>query len=221
MTDKQKKVIRVDKLGDVCAYKPDCIQVLGEVYDKVPADKKEDFDAVLVSSREKYEGMVAKAKAAGEKPKSAQYKAEAIVSIVKPFLEGLGIESGKGSKKADSKEKVIKPKDPKITDAKDPVKVDTEPIDTKAAEEFYDNNFAEDALDDSAEETPQEEGFEGNEFGDELSDGFDVDDGFDFEGIDGKLEEAAENSVKEQEEEKKPDFEDEVLGDDMFGDDEF
>ena len=43
------KVVRVEKLGDVCAFKPNEIQVVGNVYDKIPAEEKENFEAVVQS----------------------------------------------------------------------------------------------------------------------------------------------------------------------------
>lgn len=173
------KVVRVEKLGDVCAFKPKEIQVVGSVYDIVPKEAMEDFESVLNSAKESYDKMVADAKASGEKPKSAQFKATAIAEFVKPFLAKYGVEG----KKERSKEKVITPKNPKITDAKDPVEVDLTEDEQKKAEEFYDNNFSSDMLDDSVEEPNMGKKKEEVDLGD-LSDDFDLDDDFDFEGLD-------------------------------------
>lgn len=171
------KVVRVDKLGDVCAFKPKEIQVVGSVYDVIPKESLEDFESVLNSAKESYDKKVVDAKSKGMKPKSAQFKAEAIAEFVKPFLAKFGVEG----KKERSKEKVIKSKEPKITDAKDPVSVDLSEADQKKAEEFYDSNFSADMLNDSA---PQESPKKLDDDLDDLSDDFDLDDDFNFDGLD-------------------------------------
>lgn len=174
------KVVRVEKLGDVCAFKPKEIQVVGNVYDMIPSEAREDFESVLNSAKESYDAKVKDAKSKGEKPKSAQFKAEAIAEFVKPFLAKFGVEDKKEKK---TTSKVIKSKEPKITDAKDPVSVDLSETEKAKAEQYYDDNFSSDMLDDSAEENSLSSSNGGVDLGD-ISDDFDLEDDFDFEGLD-------------------------------------
>lgn len=172
------KISRVEKLGDVCAFKSNEIQVVGNIYDRVPEDSREDMAVIFNNAKDAYDAKVAQAKASGEKPKSAQYKSEVISDIVKPFLSKFGLEPKKEKKII---EKVIAPKAPKITDAKDPVQLELTSVDKKTAESYYDNNFPSDMLDDSIDEVttskPQVE------LG-TISDDFDLDgDDFDFDGF--------------------------------------
>lgn len=172
------KIVRVEKLGDVCAFKPNEIQVVGNIYDRVPEESREDMAVIFNNAKDAYDAKVAQAKASGEKPKSAQYKSEVIADVVKPFLAKFGLEPKKEKKII---EKVIAPKEPKITDAKDPVQVELSSVDKKTAESYYDNNFPSDMLDDSVDEitTPKAQVALG-----EISDDFDLDgDDFDFDGF--------------------------------------
>lgn len=171
------KVVRVEKLGDVCAFKSNEIQVVGNIYDRVPAESLEDFAVVLNNAKDSYDAKVAQAKSVGEKPKSAQYKSEAISEFVKPFLAQFGLEPKKEKKTV---EKVIRPKDPKITDAKDPVQIELSDVEKKSAERYYDDNFPSDMLDDSVDEVAETSAQVA--LG-EISDDFDLDDDFDFEGL--------------------------------------
>jgi hypothetical protein len=175
------KVVRVEKLGDVCAFKPNEIQVVGNVYDKIPAEEKENFEAVVNNAKDAYDAKVAEAKAVGEKPKSAKFKAEVIAQFITPYLAKFGVD-GKRTKDRTKVERVVTPKDPKITDAKDPVQINLTDVQKKSAEEFYDNNFSDEILDDSVDEV-EEPKANGNVYIGEVSDDFDLDVDFDFEGL--------------------------------------
>ena len=76
----------VDKLGDIVAYKPNEVQVIKGLYDKVPSEFRSDFESVLITARESYFRMVKESKDKGEKPKSAAIKKQTISSIIEPFL---------------------------------------------------------------------------------------------------------------------------------------
>lgn len=175
-------IVRVEKLGDVCAFKLKEIQVVGNIYDRVPEESREDFAVVLNNARDAYNKKVQDAKDAGQKPASAQFKSEAIAQFVSPFLANLGLEPKKTREKV---ERVVRPKNPKITDAKDPVQIELTEEQKDQAEKYYDNNFSDEILDDSLEikEEPKDE-FESAYIG-EVPDEFDMDDDFDFEGLDG------------------------------------
>lgn len=170
------KVTRVEKLGDVCAFKSNEIQVVGNVYDRVPAESLEDFTVILNNAKDAYDAKVADAKAKNEKPKSAQYKSEVVSEIVRPFLAKFGVE---GKQERKTVEKVIRPKDPKITDAKDPVQIELTEVEKKSAERYYDDNFPSDMLDDSVDEVVTGPTVELGS----VSDDFDLEDDFDFEGL--------------------------------------
>lgn len=85
------EIVRVEKLGDLVAYKPKEIQVIGNVYDKIPVEFMEDFKLVCNSAKTKYEALVAEDKSAGRKPASAQHKKTSIEELIKPFLKNHGL----------------------------------------------------------------------------------------------------------------------------------
>lgn len=80
------EIKRVETLGDVVAFKPNEIQVVGNVYDRVPAEFFDSFVTVCNNAKLAYDAKVDAAKKAGNKPKSAQYKKEAIAENITPFL---------------------------------------------------------------------------------------------------------------------------------------
>lgn len=167
---------RVEKLGDVCAFRPKVIQVKADIYDKVPAEKMEDFESVLTCTRQAYEKAVADAKASGAKVSAAAFKAKAIEENLMPFIKNLGLEA---TKKEPAK-KVVVSKEPRITDAKEPIQMVITPAQKDLAEQYYDNNFEDDMLSDSIED---EDDSDASDEVVSLGDDFDVEDDFDFEGL--------------------------------------
>lgn len=177
------KVVRVETLGDIVAYKAKEIQVLGSVYDKVPTEFKDDFEVVCNSAKMNYDTKVAEAKAKGEKPKSAQLKKESIETIIKPFLNRFGIEEKAVHQRVISTTNPRIPEDnEKVTVAKrQSILADTD-VNLEELGDIFDN-FDSDALGDEVRvELDQTEGAQTVTLGvgtDELFDG----DEFDFEGL--------------------------------------
>ena len=102
------EIKRVESLGDIVAFKPKEIQVLGSVYDKVPAEFFDSFCVVCQNAKKSYDAKVSEAKSKGEKPKSAQFKKEAIAENITPFLnDKCGVSD---VKRAKSVTRVVKPK---------------------------------------------------------------------------------------------------------------
>lgn len=178
------KIVRVETLGDLVAYKPKEIQVLGAVYDKVPSEFMDDFEVVCNSAKTQYDSKVAEAKSKGEKPKSAQIKKESIDNIIRPFLNRFGIED-----KA-VHQRVIRTDNPRIpgdnervTVAKKPsILADTE-VDLDDLDSIFDN-FDSDTLGDEVKvEVPLEDAdVQTLTLGTGTDDLFDGDD-FDFESL--------------------------------------
>lgn len=142
------KVVSVEKLSSVVAFRPKQIEVPESVYNSVPKGKIEDFESVLNLARDTYQSKVDEIKAKGEKPQAAKIKSEVIDEIINPFLRNLGINR-------DVEKKVVRSSKPRITDAKEKVVYESLTEDQiQVAKDYYDNNFKEDMLDDSFEEKP-------------------------------------------------------------------
>ena len=141
------KVVRVDSLGDIIAYKPKEIQVLGAIYDKVPEEFLDDFEVVLNTARTKYMNKVGEAKMRGEKPKSALYKKESISEVIKPFLDKFNaLDNFENKRVIKTDNPRIPSDDEKITVKKTSILVDTE-IDLEDLGSMFDN-FESDNLND-------------------------------------------------------------------------
>lgn len=155
------KIVVVDKLGAMCAFKPKEIQVLRSVYDSIPEEKKEDFEEQLRDTRDCYQKKVDEARSRGEKPKSAQFKSEAISEVVDKWLSTNGIQ--------EEKVKIVRSSNPRIP--KDVPEVQISEEEQKEMEGIYEN-YPTEALEDDrpekVEENSLDEGFfEGDAFEDE------------------------------------------------------
>lgn len=140
------KVTKVATLGAVCAFKGTEVQVLEQVYNSVPVEKQKDFEDVLVKAQETYSAEVAAVKAKGEKPNPSAIKSKVVSDLVEGFLVKIGVS------KLKSDERVIRPKEPKITNAADKIKVDRPKVDPDVLSELYDDNFPIEDMDDSKPE---------------------------------------------------------------------
>ena len=120
------EVVRVETLGDIVAFKPKVIDVLGSVLDKVPEEFREDFEVVLNTARTYYDDKVEEAKLKGEKPKSASIKKEAITTIIKPFLTKVGVTDAKREHVT-----VTRSKDPRIPSSNEKIKLDKNTVESQ------------------------------------------------------------------------------------------
>ena len=82
------RVDPVEKLGDIVAFKPDSIQVVNSVYDKV--EDKQDFIRILNIACDKYRKSVEACKAKGEKPNVSRIKKQS-VDFIKDYLKSSGV----------------------------------------------------------------------------------------------------------------------------------
>lgn len=134
------KVVTVEKLGAICAFKPTEIQVVKEVYDKISQGDISDFEVVLNETKKNYESKVAAAKANGEKVNALSLKAEAINEVLMVWMQTKGYS-------AETEKKVVS-RNPRIPKDNEKIALADVKIDKELVAEFYDN-FPSDILDDS------------------------------------------------------------------------
>lgn len=135
------KIVKVDKLGALCAFRAKEIQVVASLYDSVPADKLEDFGIVLNKAREKYESLVSESKAGGEKLSSGKCKSKAVFLVLNPWLERMGIAKS-------TPVRTIVSKNPGIPSNKVKVDIVSGKIDKERIAKIY-NQFPSESLEDS------------------------------------------------------------------------
>lgn len=146
------KVVRVEKLGALCAFKPKEIQVVGALYDRVPQEQMSDFETVLNKAKELYDFKVADVKASGEKPKATSLKSEALDEVLTPWLERTGINNAP---------KRVVSRNPRIVSGSDKTEVAAS-IDIGRVTELYDNFPSDELSDGKVEEAvlPEDDIFE-------------------------------------------------------------
>lgn len=168
------KVVVVDKLGAIAAFRPKQIEFLRGVYDKIPDAQKPDLDTVLNECKNAYDVQVAKDKENGLRPSSAAIKNKVFGDILYPWLDSMNVDYGKSVRKKSDGVRTVKAKNPRI-----PKEVKEEPtvqINIDEVSKMFDNNFPAELMEDSAPiESQSMEGedeslFEGDYFDDVVAD---------------------------------------------------
>ena len=142
------KVVIVETLGAIAAFRPNQIEFLKEVYDKIPDAQKDSLESVLNKCKEGYDKQVAEDKKNGIRPSPAAIKTKVFGEILYPWLESFGVSHGSVSRKSSGETKTVKAKNPRI-----PKDVKEEPsvqISIEEVSKMYDNNFPADLMEDSA-----------------------------------------------------------------------
>lgn len=185
------EVIIVDKLGAMVAFRPKHIEFLRETYDKIPEAQRDNLETILNQCKQAYDVKVADDKSKGIRPNPTAIKNEAFGSILYPWLNSIGVETGAPIKRSETR--TIKSSNPRIPKEKKEEPMDQIVIDEAMVSNVYDNNFPADMMDDDAPthqsavlEGEDESLFEGDffedakiDFGDEDKSLFEDDD-FDF-----------------------------------------
>lgn len=141
------KVVIVDTLGAIAAFRPKQIEFLREVYDKIPDAQKDSLESVLNKCKEGYDQQVAEDKKNGVRPSPAAIKTKVFGEILYPWLDSMNVPHGTLARSS-GETKTVKAKNPRI-----PKEVKEEPtvqISIDEVSKLYDNNFPADLMEDSA-----------------------------------------------------------------------
>lgn len=168
------KVVTVDKLGAIAAFRPKQIEFLKSVYDKIPDAQKSDLHTVLNECKKAYDVQVAKDKENGIRPSPIAIKSKVFEDILYPWLDSMNVDHGKPVRRKSDGVRTVKAKNPRI-----PKEVKEEPtvqINIDEVSKMFDNNFPAELMEDSAPSEPQlmegeeESLFEGDYFDDAVVD---------------------------------------------------
>lgn len=142
------EVIIVDKLGAMVAFRPKHIEFLRETYDKIPEAQRDNLNTILHQCKQAYDDKVADDKSKGIRPNPTAIKNDVFESILYPWLNSFGVETGASGKRSETR--TVKATNPRIPNDKKDEVTDQIKIDEGMVSSIYDNNYPTDLMDDDA-----------------------------------------------------------------------